>query len=213
MLVSTAKIESTYRKVKLIKEHMVQYCIAPDRAKLSIEDLQWCICDMYGVRIEKFEVAFEGEYLRGLVERYESHARILIRAGQPDEWMRFTAAKELCHIAIDQREDWSTKGHETIQSLLLEDQLDHKENGDPAIEATRKLASTTVQSERLAIIAATELMYPHEFRANDAVEMQANKTSLRKIALHFHVPEYVVGSALHPGRIELARIGWEMAAR
>jgi Zn-dependent peptidase ImmA (M78 family) len=209
MLVSTVKIESTYRKVKHIREHMRQNCLAPDRAKLSVEDFQWCVCDMYGVTIEKFEIAFEGEFLRGLVERYESHARILIRAGQPDEWMRFTAVKELCHIAIDQREDWSPRGHETIQSLLLEDQLDQKDNGDDA----RELAAVTVQSERLAIIAATELMYPHEFRDQDLKEIDAGTATLRKIALHFHVPEYVIGSALHPGRIKLARMGWEMANR
>src|SRR3979411_2137756 len=71
MIVSTAKIEATYRKVKHIKEHMRTYCLAPDRAKLSVEDLQWCIADMYQVKIEKHEVAFEGEYLRGLVERYK----------------------------------------------------------------------------------------------------------------------------------------------
>jgi hypothetical protein len=41
--------------------------------------------------------------------------------------MRFTAAKELCHIAIDQREDWSPRGHETIQNMLVEDQLDQQE--------------------------------------------------------------------------------------
>jgi Zn-dependent peptidase ImmA (M78 family) len=204
-----AKVESTYRKVKHIKEHMTRYCVAPDRAKLSVEDLQWCICDMYGITIAKLEVAFDGEFLRGLVERYENHARILIRASQPDEWMRFTAVKELCHIVIDQREDWSTRGHETIQSLLLEDQLDQQENGD----AQRALAAVTVQSERLAIIAATELMYPHEFRDSDLKEIEVAKTTLRKIALYFHVPEYVIGSALHPGRIKLARLGWEMANR
>lgn len=207
MLVSTVKIDSTYRKVKQIKEHMARYRLAPDRSKLSVEDLQWCISDMYGVEITKHEVAFEGEFLRGLVERYDSHARILIRAGQPDEWMRFTAVKELCHIAVDQREDWSAKGHETIQSLLLEDQLDQQENGD----TQRALAAVTVQSERLAIIAATELMYPHQYRDIDLKEIEAGKTTLRKIALHFHVPEYVIGSAQHPGRIKISRLGWEMA--
>ena len=77
----------------------------------------------------------------------------------------------------------------------------------------RAMAAVTAQSERLAIIAATELMYPHQFRANDQAEINSGKATLRKIALHFHVPEYVVGSALHPGRIELARMGWELANR
>jgi hypothetical protein len=79
------------------------------------------------------------EFLRGLVERYDSHARILIRAGQR------SAVKELCHIAIDQREDWSR----TVMRRSKEDQL-NKENGETETPA-RKLAAVTVQSERLAI--------------------------------------------------------------
>ena len=209
MLVSTKKLETTYRKVKQIREHMARYRIAPDRSKLSVEDLQWCICDMYDVKIEKFEVAFEGVYLRGLIERYEDRARILIRAGQPDEWMRFTAVKELCHIAIDQREDWSPHGHETIQNLLLEDQLDQQENGHD--NKDRAMAAIPAQSERLAIIAATELMYPHNFRAADLKDFEAGKTTIAKIALHFHVPDYIIGSALHPGHIKLANMGWSLA--
>lgn len=208
MIVSTAKIETTYRKVKHIREHMKAYCLAPDRAKLSIEDLRWCISDMYDVKIEMREVAFEGEYLRGLVERYEGRARILIRAGQGEEWMRFTAAKELCHIAIDEKEDWSPRGHETIENLLLEDQLD---NQDADKHKARKMAHATAQSEKLAVIAAIELMYPHEFREDDLKKIAERGTTQKALALHFHVPEYVIGSALHPGRIEFARLGWEMA--
>src|SRR5690349_19675855 len=127
VIITTQRVEAVYRKVKHIKEHMRQYCIAPDRAKLSVEDLQWCISDMYGLVIEKKEVAFEGEYLRGMVERYQQRARILIRAGQGEEVMRFTAVKELCHLALDEAEDWSPRGHETIESLLIEEHLDQTE--------------------------------------------------------------------------------------
>jgi hypothetical protein len=56
-------------------------------------------------------------YLRGLVERYEDKARILIRAGHGEEWMRFTAAKELCHIAIDEKEDWSPLGQRPFKAF------------------------------------------------------------------------------------------------
>lgn len=207
MIVSTAKIETTYRKVKHIKEHMLTYCLAPDRSKLSVEDLQWCISDMYSVKIEKREVAYEGEHLRGLVERYNDRARILVRAGQGEEWMRFTTTKELCHIAIDEEEDWSPLGHQTIQSLLLEDHLD---NQDQEKQKKRKIADATAQSEKLAVIAAIELMYPHEFRAIDVKLVAERQTTQKALALHFHVPEYVIGSALHPGRMEFATFGWSL---
>ncbi|MBR1198796.1 hypothetical protein JQ574_22630 [Bradyrhizobium sp. AUGA SZCCT0158] len=209
MLVSQEKLRSTYRKVKQIKEHMKAYSLAPDRAKLSVEDLQWCISDFYGVTIEKIEVDFEGDTLRGLIERYESSARILVRAGQGEEWMRFTTVKELCHILIDEREDWSPAGHDTIDSMLLEDFLDEHETEETA--KARKLAAASAQSEKLAVIAATELMYPHEYREADVRSIAEGKTTLKAIALHFHVPVYVVGSAHHPGRMELARKGWQLA--
>jgi hypothetical protein len=71
-----------------------------------------------------------------VVERYADRARILLRAGQGDDWMRFTATKELYHLAIDEKEDWSPRGHETIQSLLIEERLDL--DGD---EVAKKRAS------------------------------------------------------------------------
>jgi hypothetical protein len=209
MIVETAKIEATFRKVKQIKEHMQQYCIAPSRAKLSVEDLQWCISDMYQIKIEKREVLFEGEYLRGLVERYKDRARILLRAGQGEEWMRFTATKELCHLAIDEKEDWSPRGHETLQSLLIEERLDLHE--DDATQKARKLADSRAQSEKLAEIAAGELMYPHEFRAEDIKAIAEGKTTLKALAVHFHVPAYVISVAHHPNRIHISNLGWEMA--
>jgi len=209
MIVETAKIESTFRKVKQIKEYMQHYCIAPDRAKMSVEDLQRCISDMYGIKIEKQEVLFEGEYLRGLVERYEARARIFLRTGQGEEWMRFTATKELCHLAIDEKEDWSPRGHETIQSLLIEDRLDL--DGDEVAQEARKLADSRAQSEKLAEIAAVELMYPYEFRQDDIKAIAKGTTTLKALAVHFQVPAYVIGVAQHPGRMHIATLGWEMA--
>jgi hypothetical protein len=114
--------------------------------------------------------------------------------------------KELCHIAVDQREDWSPLGHKTIESLALEDQMDRQEI-DKGDGNGRALAPIPAQSERLAIIADVSSLLSR-WRPQ---EMAAGKTSLRKIALHFHVPEYITGSAQHPGRIEIAKLGWELA--
>jgi hypothetical protein len=209
MIVETARIEATFRKVKQIKEYMQQYCIAPDRTKLSIEDLQWSVSEMYDIKIEKREVLFEGDHVRGLVERYADRARILVRAGQGEEWMRFTAAKELCHLAIDEKEDWSPRGHETIQSLLIEERLDLV--GDPEAQKARKMADSRAQSEKLAEIAASELMYPHHFRESDIQAIADGKTTISALAMHFHAPSYIIGSAHHPNRMHIAKIGWEMA--
>ena len=72
------------------------------------------------------------------------------------------------------------------------------------------MADATAQSEKLAVIAAIELMYPHEFRDDDVDSIAKRKTTQKAIALRYHVPEYVIGSALHPGRLEFARLGWSL---
>jgi hypothetical protein len=74
------------------------------------------------------------------------------------------------------------------------------------------MADATAQSEKLAVIAAIELMYPHEHRGDDVKLIAARKTTQKAIALRYHVPKYVIGSALHPGRLEFARLGWKLAS-
>ena len=183
-------------------------CIAPDRAKLSVEDLQWAIQDMYQIAIKKREVAFEGQYVRGLMERYEGRARILIRKNQEEDWIRFASTKELCQVAISEKEDWSVDGTKTLDSLLYEVHLDM--HGDEKTNSTppKQLVPAPIQSEKLAEIAAIELMYPFSYRADDLAALKANKTTLRKLAVHFHAPEYVIGTALSAGHHRLATEAW-----
>jgi hypothetical protein len=208
MWVLDTKIEETFRKVKQIQEHMQRCCIAPDRAKLSVEDLHWAISDMYGIQIEKHEVAFEGEYVRGLVERYENRARILVRKNQEEDWLRFTNVKELCQIAISEKEDWSVDGTKTLDALLYEVRLDNHEEDEKSDERAKIVAPHPIQSEKLAEIAAIELMYPFRYRDADMTAIDGNKTTLRAIAVHFHAPEFVVGTALNPRHLSLATDFW-----
>lgn len=203
MLLSNEKLEVVFRKVKHIKEHMKRCCLAPDRAKLSVEDLQWAISDMYDLKIEKFEVAFDGQFLHGLVERYEKRARILLRKDQVEDMMRFVSVKELCQVALDEAEDWSPAGTETLEGYGYEVALDLAGENEK-----RQLAERHIQSERLAEIAATELMYPFEFRAQDLADITAQKTTRKAIALHFHMPEFAVGRALGEQRMLLVQKFW-----
>lgn len=208
MLLSADRFEAVFQKVKQIREHMRMYCLVPDRAKMSIEDLQWCIGDMYDLKIEKFEVAFDSIFLYGMVERYPGRARILVRKDQPEDSMRFVTTKELCQLALDEREDWSPRGTETLDALLSEFKLDL----EGANEDSREVAKGVAQSERLAEFAAIELMYPFEYRENDAVQVKEGKITIKAIALHFHVPEFVIGRALHSRHLTLARAGWDSVA-
>lgn len=204
MLVDGAKVVMTFKKVKQIQEQMREYCIAPDRAKLSVEDLQRVISTMYSLQIEKREVAFEGSYVRGVVERYPGRARILIRKDQEEDWLRYTAVKELCQVAICEKEDWSVEGTTTLENLLDEARLDKVME-----EKDRQQPPHPTQSEKLAEVAAIELMYPFIYRDADLAAIAAKKTTYRAIAVHFAAPEFVIGWALSARHHAMATEFWK----
>lgn len=183
-------------------------CLAPDRAKLSVDDLQWVIEDLYEIKIQKIEVAFEGSFLHGLVERYTGRARILVRKNQEEDYVRFTTIKELCQIAISEKEDWSIEGTKTLDALLYEVRLDT--SAEKVEERAKTVIPHPIQSEKLAEIAAIELMYPFKYRAADIAAVEAGATTLRALAVHFHAPEFVIGTALHPTHHALAEEFWAM---
>jgi Zn-dependent peptidase ImmA (M78 family) len=197
MLLDGHKIDEVFKKIAAVQEHMKAYSLAPDRMKISIEDLQWCVADMYGIKIFKQEVSFDGEYVRGMLERYKDRAFILVRADQSDDWKRFVCIKELSHIVIDEQDDWSPKGTETIEALTYEAHIDSDE-----------LPAPNAQSEMLALIAAIELAYPYRDRLDDTKRLANKQTTIKKIALEYAVPQYAIGLSLHPHHVEIARMGW-----
>lgn len=135
-----------------------------------------------------------------MLERYENGtANVFIREKQDDDakingfWLRFIAAKEIAHLAIDEKEDWSNDGAETLDELIKEHEIDR---GSPAKEG--------IQSEVLAEIAAIELLYPMEFRQADIDK----GTSHSELAATHEVPQYVIQRALTPNHMKRARAIW-----
>lgn len=196
MNIDNNKLVAVLNKVRVVREHLQKNCQSPQGPVLSIEDLHWAIEDIYALKIEKFDVSFDGEHVRGNVERYsDNRARIFIRASQPDDEKRLAAVKELSHIMIDEHDDWSTKGVETITGLLTERKL-VAENG-----VGHKNPTNPIQSELLAYVAAVELMYPHDYRDTDIKKLEASETSIAKIALEHDVPAYAIEFALRNNAI------------
>lgn len=204
MLVSSDKCLAVFQKVKQIKEHKILYCLSRDHIPVSIEDLEWVIGDMYKLTINKEEVSFEADFLRGMLERYENgNVRILIWQGQAIDWKRFVTTKELLHLVIDEEEDWSPEGSETIDQLLIESALGTEDN-----EGT---VDNEVQSEVLAEIAAIEILYPYEFREADVRALNDETTTYVKLAMYYEIPEFVVSQALHPQYLQLCQKMWDKA--
>ncbi len=193
MLIGIDKLVTVLRKVRNLREHLVKLCPAPQGPIISIMDLHWAIQDMYVLRIEMWEAAYDGEHVVGALLRFPKFdppsARIYVKAGQSEEERRYAAAKELSQIVIDEPDDFSTLGVETLSALLVEWKL-ASENG-----VGHPKPSDVLQSEQLAEIAAIELMYPFEFRANDLKKIENGETSIARIALEHRVPEHAIEQA------------------
>jgi Zn-dependent peptidase ImmA (M78 family) len=197
MLIDREKAENAFRKVKFVREHYRAYILAPNMNVLSVEDLISVVASMYNTEIVRREVEFEAEFIRGMLLRYPDRAEIFVRRNLDNDLKRFTTVKEVCHIFLDEKEDWSPDGVQTITDLKNDIILDDE------------LAKPTSQSETVAELAAMELMYPYECRAGDKAGVANGQQSISKIALHHKMPSAWVERALSTRYQELARDLWQ----
>jgi Zn-dependent peptidase ImmA (M78 family) len=204
MKVNSDKLTDVFRKVKNLQEHMHKWCIAPAEPPIRIEDVQWAVQDMYGLKISKFEVSFPADFVRGVLERRgEKEARIYIRAGQEEEWRRFVTVKELSHLLIDEREDWSPEGANIISGLL--------EEHSAARKGEAKDVTAAIRSEALAELAAIEILYPFIFRQQDIADLKAEKHTVKKFVLEYGIPEFAILRALSNRYFTLCSDFWARA--
>lgn len=170
-----------------------------DAGALSIDRFKSIVCDMYAVEIDMFEVDFEGSHLRGMIEVYNGgrQAKIYIRTNQSLPWKRYVAVKELCHVVIDRKEDWSPHGIETLEKLIVGDVLLGEHNG--------------ALSERLAEVTALELVYPHEHRRPDLAKIQAGQLTYEAIAAERSIPVEIVKRVLIQSYLNMCDILWRTA--
>jgi len=213
VLLYTRKLLSAFEKAKAIKEHKKLYIHVQDRIPVSVEDVLWVIEDMTGISIKKYEVTTISEiaYVRGILERNQNKtARILIRSNQSDDWKRYTCVKELSHIAVDEVEDLSVFGEETIAKMIDAKTIERfsDENGN-ATDKGIKVPDNEIQSEEIAEIIAIEIMYPHEFRENDLAQLKVGKATIASLALYYKLPGIIIQRALGIHYRDLANKMWE----
>ena len=190
MLIDSEQIKRILNKVRVAREHLEASWPPHDACVLSVMDFHWAVQDIYGIEIEMLKVSFAAEHLRGKVERNAGKpSRVLVRAQQTPEFLRFVAVKELCHLMIDEEDDWSAIGVDTIKGLLKEWELSGQ-NGTGHTDP-----SDPLKSEMLAEIAAIEMMYPREFRADDIEKIRAKDTTIQKVALDHDLPPYAIEQA------------------
>jgi hypothetical protein len=97
-------------------------------------------------------------------------------------------AKELSHIVIDEKEDWSTLGVETIRRAMME-----RTN----FTDLHNLSPSTL-SETYAQAAAIELMYPLEYRNGDVTRLQNGDVTLQTLTDDYDIPPFLIEHALGP---------------
>ena len=197
MIIARAKFQTLLKKMQELKEDQRLYCLDPERIPVSLDDLIYIVEEKYEVCISISHVDFEGEHLRGMLERANERVDIYIRESQTYSWKRFITAKEIGHIVIDEPEDWAIDPVGTIGGVLLHSVLgsskdDEEDNAPPE-----------VQSERLATVAAAELLFPHELRATARAQLQDGEITMRRLALDFEIPDSVVSWILSDRYIEI----------
>ena len=165
---------------------------------VSVENLQRIIERLAQLRIRKFLVDFDGSSLRGNVERYDDHVDIHVRKSLSDAWQRFTVVKELCHILLDEEEDWSVDVVNTISDLLSFSGFSGEESAE-------------IRSEKLAEVMALELAYPIADRRPDLVKIASGaKTS--EIAASRKIPAIWVERALNEEYLTACEDTWKALA-
>lgn len=188
------EVERTFRKVAAVREHLKRRALEGLQLQLDWRTLADVIADMYKLDIHIYEVTAPGGTVAGNVERYsDGRAVIMVRSRQTEDTLRFVTVKELCHLMIDEEDDWSADPMLTIKEMKVEFDL-ARVNGDGVANPSR-----TQMSEYLAEIAAIALMYPCEFHKSDRAKVAADEKTIAKIALEHGMPGWAVESAFnHP---------------
>lgn len=165
---------------------------------LRVDDLQAHIAQTFNVQIDLEVVDVENDHVLGFIERYDGgrRARVYLVKNIGPRQKRLVAVKELCHIAIDVAEDFSTNAIDTLERMVTVG-LDQN--------APENLA---LRSEHLAEMVAWELLYPHENRRADRESLARQETSKAALALQYKIPEDVIEMVLRGPYLDMCDKYW-----
>jgi Zn-dependent peptidase ImmA (M78 family) len=196
MRVDSERLEILFKKADQVRAEISMYSLAGDKIPVSVDDLEDAVRRMYSVRIEAVLVPVRSQFVQSMMERFNNGLiRIVVKTSLPHDEKRFSVTKELSHVILDEKEDWSCDVGNTIAELLEFTRIDVDTNGDH--ETTNRV----IIAENLASFLALEILYPPDRRDVDFVALQSSdpKTSLAKLALYYELPIKV---------IETAHAGW-----
>lgn len=164
---------------------------------LTTAKLHALVQDAFDVSIDILHVQFESAEIRGMIERYsDNSAMIYIDNNQTDQEKRCTEVKELCHVIIDEREDFSADGLDTLRRIVIDDLTD---------------ATAAFLSEKIAWIMVHEVVYPHELRRADLAKLERKETTIDKLVVQYDIPHRLVRRILNSAYLDVCDALWKQA--
>lgn len=183
MRIKKTAIKAALDEIRNVQGTLDQYCLAPGKIPVSMDDLTYCIEQQYEMKATMNLVPLEhaNERLRGAVKLYENRADIYVDSSLNLQWKRYVYTKELGHIMLNNTNNHTDDPTEVIELMIQEEGGNYDDAAPPDVE-----------SEWLAKMVARELLFPNEMRAASREELQAGTTTLFQLSEQFLIPESVV---------------------
>lgn len=137
------------------------------------------IGEEYGVKITAVLSAELGTHLRGMLLRKPSEATILVADSNNECWRRFVYVKEICHIFIDDEDEFT----EDAEGLAIDLVHEGGENHQPSL---------AYRSELIATYAAIDIMIPPHLEQWMAHKANVEGQTPYQIAFALKVPKKYV---------------------
>jgi len=73
-----AAARAAFREAGLVREALDQYCLAPDKVPVSLDDLKYAVEQRCSIKVRQKIVGFKAQYMRGCIEIWNTAATIYI---------------------------------------------------------------------------------------------------------------------------------------
>jgi hypothetical protein len=196
-------ITDIFREIRNLREAVNQYCLAPGKIPVSLDDLSLAILQYYEVKLAFFLVPLKSELWKGHVEIWDlpKESPVYINAHLNKAETRFTAAKEMAQVIIANAENRTEDAVKLIEEMVIEAQ------GPPAGKQQPAVSEAFI-AEAMAYYVAIELLFPFELRDEAKRQIDDGETTLYKMAESLEIPDHVVGRALTDWYHDLASGIW-----
>lgn len=202
MLISAADAVPAFLEVARVKETLAAYCLQGEVVPASLDDIEYAICQEYDAAVEKKTIPFKSDLVRGMIRIHGPRhgksifAQTIIDSELSRSMTRFVQAKELCHVMLFHQENCTTDPTQIIAYFVQE----------VVLVATGE--ARDLKNEKLADLAAMELLFPHSLRADAARRIAAKEDDVASIASWLVIPEHVVEQVLDPIYMDFADAVW-----